>query len=234
MATVGFDIISDLHLDTEESFNWEGKATSLYCIIAGNLSDNLRVLHQTLLHLSKFYSGVFYVAGSLEYTAIDDVTARTEEIYKICKSIKGVAFLYQHVVVVDGVAIVGANGWYGNTTQVYTGLDYLQLQVQNYSDITYLGNTIEKLQLHLDAKKICMVTHSAPGEKLFFGEMPSDIVEQQAPISAIHTDTEKKITHWVYGSYDKTVDTTIDNINYINNSYYKRKPYWPKRVEVKY
>jgi hypothetical protein len=79
-----------------------------------------------------------------------------------------------------------------------------------------------------------MVTHSAPSEKLFFGEMPSDISEQQPPIVSIHTDTEKKITHWVYGSYDKTVDTTIDNINYINNSYYKRKPYWPKRVEIRY
>jgi hypothetical protein len=45
-------------------------------------------------------------------------------------------------------------------------------------------------------------------------------------------DSEHKVSHWVYGSYNKTVDTTIDSINYINNSYYKRKPYWAKRIEV--
>ena len=54
MNTIGFDLISDLNLSPEDSFNWEGKATSLYCIIAGNISEDLRTIKQTLSHLSKF------------------------------------------------------------------------------------------------------------------------------------------------------------------------------------
>ena len=51
---IGFDVISDLNLDAEDSFDWEGKATSLYLIIAGNISSDLRVIHQTLVHLSRY------------------------------------------------------------------------------------------------------------------------------------------------------------------------------------
>lgn len=60
---IGFDVISDLNLGPDEQFSWEGKATSLYCIIAGNISNDLRTIHQILLHLSHFYQGVFYTAG---------------------------------------------------------------------------------------------------------------------------------------------------------------------------
>ena len=61
--TIGFDVISDLFLTPEESFNWEGKATSLYCVIAGNISNDVKVITQTLRHLSRFYQGIFYIDG---------------------------------------------------------------------------------------------------------------------------------------------------------------------------
>ena len=60
MQDIGFDVIGDLNLSINDSFNWENKATSLYCIVAGNISTNLRVVRQTLLHLGQFYQGVFY------------------------------------------------------------------------------------------------------------------------------------------------------------------------------
>ena len=77
MNTIGFDLISDLNLYPEDSFNWEGKATSLYCIIAGNISEDLRTIKQTLSHLSKFYQGIFYTLGSLEYHNTSDIVKRT-------------------------------------------------------------------------------------------------------------------------------------------------------------
>jgi hypothetical protein len=114
---IGFDVISDLNLTPDESFNWEGKATSLYCIIAGNISNDLRTIRQTLLHLSQFYQGVFYTAGSLEYENVPSMAARTQEIFKICSTVRNVASLHNHVVIVDGIAIVGTNGWYGNESE---------------------------------------------------------------------------------------------------------------------
>ena len=38
MIDIGFDVISDLNLKRNDSFNWENKATSLYCILSGNIS----------------------------------------------------------------------------------------------------------------------------------------------------------------------------------------------------
>jgi len=49
----GFDLISDLELTDSDVFDWEGKSTSLFCLIAGNISDNLRVVQKTLKILSK-------------------------------------------------------------------------------------------------------------------------------------------------------------------------------------
>ena len=228
---IGFDVISDLNLDPEESFNWEGKATSLYCIIAGNISDDLRTIHQTLLHLSRLYQGVFYTAGSLEYEGAVNIPERTNDLSKICKTIRNVAYLHNHVVILDGIAIVGTNGWYNPTfDNIIPSAE--ELDIERYEDIGYLGSTLERLQLHLDVKKIVIVSHSVPGEELFFGEEPDDI-HTIAPLKlALIKDSEGKVTNWIYGSYNKTVDIVLDNINYINNSYYKRKPYWAKRIEI--
>lgn len=230
MTKPSFDIISDLHLGPGDIFDWDDKATSLYCIIAGNISNDILVIHQTLLHLSKFYQGVFYIAGSLEYED-QNYEERTTEIFNVCSRMRNVVSLHNHVVIVDGVAVLGANGWYGNTKPCNM-FDEAQHEVSRYEDITYLGATLEKLQLHLDVKKVIMVTNSAPASDLFFGEQPAGIYSMIPVSASLLYDTEQKVSHWIYGSYSKTVDTQINGVNYINNSYYNRSPYWPVRVEI--
>jgi hypothetical protein len=228
---IGFDVISDLNLKPDELFGWEGKATSLYCIIAGNISNDLRTIHQILLHLSHFYQGVFYTAGTLEYEGTSDISTRTNELFNLCKSIRNVAYLHNHIVIIDGIAIVGSNGWF-NDESAYPLLALDAIDNERYQDVGYLSNAIEKLQLHLDVKKIIIVSHSAPSHELLFGE-ESDLIYSIPPLKlSLIKDLESKVTHWVYGSYDKTVDIVIDGINYINNSYYKRNPYWAKRIEI--
>ena len=228
---IGFDVISDLNLKPDELFGWEGKATSLYCIIAGNISNDLLTIHQILLHLSHFYQGVFYTAGTLEYEGTSDISTRTNELFNLCKSIRNVAYLHNHIVIIDGIAIVGSNGWF-NDESAYPLLTLDAIDNERYQDVGYLSNAIEKLQLHLDVKKIIIVSHSAPSHELLFGE-ESDLIYSIPPLKlSLIKDLESKVTHWVYGSYDKTVDIVIDGINYINNSYYKRNPYWAKRIEI--
>lgn len=225
MEGIGFDVISDLHLSPEDSFNWEGKATSLYCIVAGNVSNDLRTIHQTLQHLSQFYQGIFYTIGALEYEGIANIALRTDEITRICRVIRNVALLLNNVVVIKHVAIMGANGWYGHKIQ-----DQLT-DMRQVEDITYLGHGIEKLQLHLDVSRIIIVTSSVPNPALYFGEEDKSIYTQLPPSICLEKDTEKKVSHWVFGSYKKIVDTTIDGINYVNNPYLSR-PYWAKHISV--
>jgi hypothetical protein len=224
---VSFDIISDLYLDPEDSFNWEGKATSLYCIVAGNVSSDMRTLLITMAHLSKFYQGIFYIPGVIEYTGAIDYEERTKEILTILKSLPNVAILHHHVVIIDKVAVLGANCW--SLENKYSTLDST---LHRLDDIAYLNNSVQKLQTHLDVKNIVLVTSAVPKKELYFGEEPNNYNDNVYPEYCLSKDTEFKITHWVYGTYNKSVDTTIDNINYINNSYYKRKPYWPKRINV--
>jgi len=232
MTTIGFDLISDLNLIPEDSFNWEGKATSLYCVIAGNISQDLRTVKQTLSHLSKFYQGVFYTLGSLEYHNNDNVAKRTEEIHKTCKSIRNLAIMHHHVVVIDGIALIGANGWYGNTVETDDVVVNAVVEVHRNEDLIYLKSTIERLQKHLDVKKIIVVSNSAPNEELYFGEHPKHLENQLHMSMSLLADTESKVSHWLYGTYGKVVDTNINGINYVNNGCFKRNPYWAKRIEI--
>jgi hypothetical protein len=96
MQDIGFDVISDLNLSPNDSFNWEGKATSLYCLVAGNVSSDSRTIVQTLAHLARFYQGVFYVPGMLEYQTNLSINERTDEIEEFlnrCQPIFNVAVL---------------------------------------------------------------------------------------------------------------------------------------------
>ena len=227
MEGIGFDVISDLHLTPTDPFSWEGKATSLYCIVAGNIGGDIRTIYQVLDILSHFYQGVFYVPGSAEYMDAPNIALRTAEITAMCKRIRNVALLHNNVVIIDGVAIMGANGWYGQPLP-----DSELNAVRQFEDISYLGQSLEKLQLHQDVKKIIVVTNSVPDPSLYFGEEDDEIYNQLPPSICLCNDTEKKVSHWVFGSYGKVVDTMINDINYINNSYYNRNPYWAKRISV--
>lgn len=226
---IGFDLISDLHLSPDDSFNWENKATSLYCLVAGNISSDLRTVTQTLNHLAKFYQGVFYTPGSLEFEGVENYDTRIKEITRICKKIRNVALLHHHVVIIDGVAVLGCPGRYGGEhTNEFEELHGMS----RFEDLVYLKHSIEKLQKHLDVKKILVLTNAVPNNDLYFGEHPSDASTLPELTMTLIADLESKVSHWVYGSYGKIVDTTKDNINYVCNPYYNRKPYWAKRIDV--
>lgn len=228
---IGFDVISDLYLEPDDNFNWEGKATSLYCVVAGNISSNLRTIVQTVAHLSRLYQGVFYTIGTLEYEGCTDIPQRTEEILQACDRIPNVALLHHHVIIINGIAILGTNGWYEAPVDRNSSFSE-QIEMAKLEDITYLKQSIVKLQKHLDVKKILLVTNSVPGDQFYFGETP-DVTLYNIPLNvALRADTESKVSDWVFGTYKKIVDTNIDGINYVSNPSLKQKPYWAKRISI--
>ena len=227
---IGFDVISDLMLGPNDSFNWENKASSLYCILAGNVSYDIRTVAQVLVHLSKYYQCVFYVPGELEYETADDIADRTVELITLCDAIPNICMLHQHVAVLDGIAIMGVNGW-GNYHHSDVVQDFVKIAAR-LEDLAYLKYTLQKLQRHLDVKKIIVVTSGVPSPELFFGEEPIETYDQIPLTATLVSDTEHKVKHWVFGTYSKLVDTVMDNINYLNNPYIPKSPYWAKRLTI--
>jgi len=226
---IGFDLISDLRLQPDDSFNWENKATSLYCLLAGNVCSDMRTLHQTLAHLSNFYQGIFYVPGITEYLGVPSIEQRTKEINAICKKLPKVAFLDHHVVIIDGIAIVGANGW---------AVDGIENEHYQYKikDIAYLSHSIEKLQKHLDVNQILLLTNAVPKLDLYYKENPPNSDDEIWLEMCTAHDTERKIKVWCYGTSHISTDTVLGehSINFVNNSFNKnKKPYWPKRINFK-
>ncbi len=106
MIDIGFDVIGDLNLKPNDSFNWENKATSLYCILSGNISSDVRTITQTLAHLSKFYQGIFYCPGSLEYDGVENTNERTAMVVNLSQKIPNLVILHHNIVIVDGIAII--------------------------------------------------------------------------------------------------------------------------------
>jgi len=232
MQDIGFDIITDLNLSPEDSFNWEGKATSLYCLVSGNVSSDLRTVLQTLAHLSRFYHGVFYVPGPLEYMTSPDIEERTDELSAIVDQIPKVVMLHQSVVIIDGVAILGVNGWNNAVMSDSLNVSEMEYNSARLQDMSYLHQSIKKLQKHLDVKKIIVMTNAIPDGDLYFGEAP-EISNNQIPLNVVLTsDTENKVRYWVFGNYEKITDTYLKDINYINNPYIRKTPYWPKRLTI--
>ena len=154
----------------------------------------------------------------------DEKDRVVKEITKVLSKLKNVVYLHNNVVVIEGVALVGVNGHNANY-----GIDNLS---NKYDDLAYLQKTIEKLQLHIDVKQIIIISSVVPSTGLYFGENSNVDVDEIDLNYVLGSDTEHKVTTWVFGTHKKIVDTTINGINYVNNPMYDTRPYWAKRVEV--
>lgn len=227
---LSFDIISDLNLTQEDKFIWEDKVTSLFCLVAGNISSDLNVVRKTLHYLSTMYQGVFYIDGALENSNLQQHSELIHELHKICRSINNTVYLHNNIVIFNGVAIVGINGWYGNHHE-YTLADNLAIETMRRDDLVYLYNTIKKLQLHGDVKNIIVLSNSVPDKQLYFHEMDG-FIDDISPSIALKPDTEKKVKFWVFGTYNKIVDTNINGINYVSNPKRQELNYYAKRITL--
>lgn len=227
---IGFDVIGDLFLSPDDEFNWDGKATSLYCIVTGNISNDMGKLQETLEHLGECYKGVFYVSGSYEFENCTDLADRVNDINYICQRTNNVASLYHHVVILESIAILGCNGWTTRSTnQQYKKIinDYY------FEDLLYLKRSVTKLQKHGDVKDMIVISNSVPNENLYFGRVPNNFETTLALDVCLKNDTENKIKYWTFGNTDNKVNITKDHITYLNNPYSKGMPYWPTRIEIK-
>lgn len=256
-----FDLISDLHAEHWPEFDWQHQSTSQFCIVAGDVARDHAVLVDVLEKLSKCYRGVFFIDGNDEHRFFyDDIGANFKNLKHLLEPIDNVVYLQDNVVIVDGVAILGTNGWW--TWDFDLSMDigqchmWFEEQTGCFShipniitnlammDSKYLISSVSRLQKHPDVKKIVLVTHTVPDQRLIShdlslaGDYRYNYMGNSMISQVLAVDYEKKISHWCFGHYHGKVDRILDGVRFVNNcrgrpdTDWKQIPYYPLRIEV--
>jgi hypothetical protein len=256
-----FDLISDLHVDSIDQFDWEGQATSSICVVAGDVGRCRNLTLNTLQHLSNCYQVVFYIDGNDEHrNQLEFLDVSYAELTAELSKIPRVIYLQDNVIVIDGVAVVATNGWWGydfdpnhdydSTKNWYAHkeniTDYAANNIQIFAlnDAAYLINSVKRLQTHQDVKHIVVVTHTVPLPILIehdpelLDTVRFNIMGNRYMQQVLDSDTENKIHTWCFGHYHGSIDQMHNNVRYVNNclgrpgtNYYK-SVYYPKRIVV--
>lgn len=260
--TFAFDLISDLHLETwNESIDWTGRATSTHCVVIGDVCYDRSLLIKFLTHLSKCYQGVFYIDGNDEHkNYIDRLGDSYADLAIRTARIPNLVYLQDNVVIVNGIAILGTNGWWSydldltvNPEEVelwlaekegYDQSTIEQIRQAGITDANYIISSVRRLQTHIDVKKIVVLTHTVPRADLISHDPNLVYTEKfncmgnRYMSAALEVDTERKIHTWCFGHYHNKIDQYRDGIRWVNNcrgrqgSMYSQWAYHPLRITV--
>ena len=260
--SLAFDLISDLHIETwSADFDWTYQATSPVCIVAGDVCQDRDGLVRTLKHLGKCYQAVFYIDGNDEhYGQLEDLGHSYTDLARRLRRIPNVVYLQDNVVIVDGVAILSTNGWWGFDFDLGINAEQSALWSQesynissqatkgiarmSNTDASYMVSSVSRLQTHKDVKKIVMVTHTVPDPALIAhdieldGSMRFNTMGNRLMMQAAAVDTENKLHTWCFGHYHGDVDQVRGGIRFVNNcrgrgdTPHAKAVYYPKRIVV--
>ena len=256
---LSFDLISDLHLDTQR-IDFSNIATSAVCVVAGDIAEDRKIVIDCLSQLSRHYQQVLYIDGNSEHkNYFSDLQKSQADLKRKISKLNRVQYLYDDVVVLNGVAFVGANGWWDfkfdpsidpdQTAQWYQSVvpvpcDTDQIILQRINDATYLVHTVAKLQAHPDVRQIVIVSHTVPLPSLIShdidleGSYKFNVMGNRLLEAVNVVDTESKITTWCFGHYHGAVDQYLNKIRYVNNcrgrqgTQYWQYAYYPKKIKI--
>ena len=259
--TFAFDLISDLHVETWDQFDWTGQSTSPYCVIAGDIGRDPAQVEDTLQHLSRCYQGVFYIDGNDEHRfQLDNLDQSYADIEAVIAPMANVVYMQGNVVVINGVALLATNGWWTHDFDPTVRPDETQIWLQDrygitkdsaqaiaqraYSDAAYLMKSVRRLQTHQEVKAIALISHTVPSSWILEhdieldGEYRFNTMGNSHLDMALDEDTEHKIKVWCFGHYHLGVDRDRNGIRYVNNcrgrgdTEWCQKVYYPKRITV--
>jgi hypothetical protein len=162
---------------------------------------------------------VFYIDGNDEHVNhIEHLNLSYSALVKQIEKIPNVVYLQDNVVVVDGVAILGTNGWWGfdldlsvdptrsalwwQEKMAVSGVAVKSVARMATTDATYMVSSVRRLQSHKDVKKIIMVTHTVPLPELIQhdidldGNMRFNCMGNAYMQQALLADFQEKIHTW--------------------------------------
>ena len=259
-----FDLISDLHIDQwpkEQKINFKGLGTSLNCIVAGDVSQELDTTRDFLYQLADSYKQVIFVDGNHEHKPdYINIVNNCEWLEKELSKKKNITYLYDSTAVFGSTAIVGANGWWtfdhcepeiSRLEQIdsfcsrydypeHTAINIWDEAVENGE---FLTNIIQEFNKVEKIEDIVVITHTLPRKDLItpVGYMETaDLTKlyNSQFDQIVNSDLSKKIKVWCFGHYhEEACDKTIDGIRYVSNP--RGRPfdtifpvYYPKLITV--
>lgn len=258
-----FDLLSDLHAESWPDFDWTGQPTSPYCVLTGDIATGTERVVEILTHLGHCYQAVFYIDGNSEHSQnLKDISGNNDIIMRSISHLENVVFMQDQLIVIHGVAIIAANGWWGfnmdaniDDTEAMTWYQgrnditlagMLDIRNRAYHDATYMVHGVRKLQKHPDVQAIVAVTHTVPGPWLLthdpelVGDYKFNCMGNQHMQAVLEADTQRKIHTWCFGHYHSPVDRFHEGVRYVNNcrgkgnTEYSQIAYYPKRIVIDY
>ena len=238
-----FDLVSDLYLDHwSKPIEWQGLPPRLIGVVAGDLSADLdRTIHE-LGKIAKNYRHVIYIDGDLEHEAdLSLVNSNRNYLYRKLQN-TNINYLYEKIVIINGVAFVGANLWWcpGDQSTAISDDHWftdMQLLTLHHRDLSWLRSAIQSLQNRSDVAKIVVVSHTVPNTELIWSQHNVDTAAVDASDYVELEDINNKISHWCFGHWPRNIDYSVNNCHYVSNP--KGKPqdhlgfeYFPMRVEI--
>jgi Calcineurin-like phosphoesterase len=239
-----FDLISDLHIDQwpkDKLLNFRGLGTSLNCVVAGDVSQDLKTTRDFIFRLADAYQTVIFVDGNHEHKpSYDNIYANCEWFEREFDKSKNITYLWDTSCVIDKTAFIGSNGWwtfdylepvipriesidafcYNEDCSNATAIGIWDAAIENSE---FLSNVVTDFNRLPQIEHIVMVTHTPPRKDLFDINIDLSSVD----LAKLHNssiqdvllhDSKKKITTWCFGHYhDAAVDKTIDGIRYVSH-----------------
>lgn len=260
MMSLTFDLISDLDIsEWTTQPDWQNLPTSLFCVVVGNIDQDLDTTTAFLRKLSEAYHAVFYIDGLIDHKHnLDNLSNSYQLLDAAITKIPGVTHLQNNVVVINGVALIGTNGWHDFTFnpdieshharmlyQNRLSIDQTSLaQIEDFAetDRRYLAHSIRKLQTYCDIKKIVVVTSAVPDWTLVQHDV--DLVNDAIRLygnnmldDVLAVDLSDKVSTWCFGNYTGSIDRLHRGIRFVNNcrsdgTSRVRSVYYPLRVVV--
>ena len=254
--SINFDLISDLYLENLDNFSWADKATSLFCIVAGNISKDHSVLFEFLETVSQYYEAVFFIDGDLEHEEFDgDFDTSYASIRDHLELMEHVFFMHENIIILPDVTLLATNGW---TTFEFTSknsfddnLTFLEdrnimsLELTNkifklaVTDQHYMYNSVESCQEMSEVKNVVLVTNSVPTAEFishdydYDGTILGDLAGNSGIAACLKNDLKNKISTWIFGKYPGDLDYTINGIRFVSNPAKNKNPdvYYPKIIK---
>jgi len=254
---ITFDLISDLHLDDIDNCDWSNKGTSLFCIVAGNISNKRDVLLEFLDELKDHYEAVFYIDGPLDHESYKgDFASSYENLIEGIELIDKVIFLHENIIVLNGVTLIGTNGWttfdFTSNYDIDSTIQFLQDQditsedhateifKMAITDQHYMYNSVETCQTIEECNSVLVVTNSVPHPEFIAHNEDYNETILGATIGnngitdCIHNDKQSLIKTWIFGKFPEDLDFDVNGIRFVNNPKpaYTDDTYFPKRIEI--